>query len=302
MSRHAYKYKHVCAATTVEPSHSEEMDNLASEIKSLGDTIRNMKKQMKDSNDSDIDVDKSILEANIASLLEMKGRYASMNEVVNESLVEAIENDEEMKKTSKELKRVDISKLSIRPSLDDVERISKGQAAKRRGTGSRAVPHRLNEMERKEWDLAKKRRYLSLRGSGWRKERGDSPLANIYRQLCDATNIPCISVQKGIGNDVEDCVIIDVSPLRTKDIGWVKNAVSEILESNPYESFQKMSDFSDVEQLGFEEEEFSLEEYFIKQPIWRIPVHGITVHFGDRVDSRDFAKTLAKAIADGNGK
>ena len=54
--------------------------------------------------------------------------------------------------------------------------------------------------------------------------------------------------------------------------------------------------------LGFEEEEFSLEEYFIKQPIWRIPVHGITVHFGDRVDSRDFAKTLAKAIADGNGK
>lgn len=109
-------------------------------------------------------------------------------------------------------------------------------------------------------------------------------------------------MQKGIGNDVEDCVIIDVSPLRTKDIGWVKNAVSEILESNLYESFQTMNDFSDVEQLGFEEDEFSLEEYFLEQPIWRIPVHGITVHFGDRVDSRDFAKTLAKAIADGNGK
>jgi len=40
---------------------------------------------------------------------------------------------------------------SIRPSIDDVERISKGLAAKRRGTGSRAVPHRLNEAERKEW-------------------------------------------------------------------------------------------------------------------------------------------------------
>ena len=112
----------------------------------------------------------------------------------------------------------------------------------------------------------------------------------------------------------------------------MKNAVSEILESNLYESFQTMNDFSDVEQLGvyfdnlllniklvivqervphfnvhlsflgFEEDEFSLEEYFLEQPIWRIPVHGITVHFGDRVDSRDFAKTLAKAIADGNGK
>ena len=153
VGRHAYKYKHVCAATTAEPSHSEQMDmdNLASEIKSLGDTIRNMKKQMKDSNGSDIDVDKSILEANIASLLEMKGRYASMNEVVNASLNEAIENNEGMKIIPRELKRVDISKLSIRPSLDDVERISKGQAAKRRGTGSRAVPHRLNEMERKEW-------------------------------------------------------------------------------------------------------------------------------------------------------
>jgi hypothetical protein len=33
------------------------------------------------------------------------------------------------------------------------ERISKGQAAKKRGTGSRGVPHRLNEAERKEWDL-----------------------------------------------------------------------------------------------------------------------------------------------------
>ena len=87
---------------------------------------------------------------------------------------------------------------SVRPSLDDVERISRGQAAKRRGTGSRAVPHRLNEMERKEWEVAKKRRYLALRGTGWRKERGDSPLANIYRQLCDALAIPSISLQRGV--------------------------------------------------------------------------------------------------------
>lgn len=31
-----------------------------------------------------------------------------------------------------------------RPSLDDIERISKGLAAKTRGVGSRQVPHRLN--------------------------------------------------------------------------------------------------------------------------------------------------------------
>ena len=42
-----------------------------------------------------------------------------------------------------------------RPSLDDVQRISMGDAAKHRGTGSRAVPHRLNAEERKAYDLAK---------------------------------------------------------------------------------------------------------------------------------------------------
>jgi len=31
-----------------------------------------------------------------------------------------------------------------RPSLDDIERISKGMAATKRGVGSRMVPHRLN--------------------------------------------------------------------------------------------------------------------------------------------------------------
>ena len=83
-------------------------------------------------------------------------------------------------------------KSDIRPTIDDVERISRGQAAKRRGTGSRSVPHRLNAEERIEWDYAKLRRYLNLRGTGWRKERGDSPLANIYRNYCDALGIPSI--------------------------------------------------------------------------------------------------------------
>ena len=90
-----------------------------------------------------------------------------------------------------------MSHFGIRPSTDDVERISKGLAAKRRGTGSRSVPHRLNSEERIEWEIAKKKKFLVLRGTGWRKERGDSPLANIYRQYCDATEIPCISVQRG---------------------------------------------------------------------------------------------------------
>lgn len=69
--------------------------------------------------------------------------------------------------------------LDIRPSIDDVEKISYGQKAKKRGVGSRGVPHRLNQEERLEWDLAKKRGYLVLKGTGFRKERQDSPLGKL---------------------------------------------------------------------------------------------------------------------------
>ncbi len=101
-----------------------------------------------------------------------------------------------------------------RPSLDDVERISKGQAAKRRGVGSRAVCHRLNEMERKEFELAKKLGFVQLRGTGYRRERKGSPLANIHRQLCDALARPCIEIHRGLGTDAVDEVVVDLSPLR----------------------------------------------------------------------------------------
>ena len=44
--------------------------------------------------------------------------------------------------------------------------------------------------------------------------------------------------------------MIDVSPLRTKQVGWLKVAINEILELNSYESFQHIRDFSDIDQLG----------------------------------------------------
>lgn len=101
-----------------------------------------------------------------------------------------------------------------RPSLDDVERLSHGQAAKKRGTGSRNICHRLNEMERKEFDLAKKMGFVQLRGTGYRRERKGSPLANIHRQLCDALGRPCIEVHRGLGTDATDEVVVDLSPYR----------------------------------------------------------------------------------------
>ena len=100
-----------------------------------------------------------------------------------------------------------------------MERISKGQAAKKRGVGSRSVCHRLNEMERKEFELAKKLGFVQLRGTGYRRERKGSPLANIHRQLCDALARPCVEIHRGLGTDAIDEVVVDLSPLRPTAAG-----------------------------------------------------------------------------------
>lgn len=187
-----------------------------------------------------------------------------------------------------------VRKLDIRPALDDIERISYGKAAKRRGTGSRGVPHRLNEAERKEWDLAKKRRFLTLRGSGWRRERGDSPLANIYRNFCDAVGIPAISVERGLAGD-SDTVIVDFSPLRTRDVKEIAEDCIEISKS--FSNMAGYRDESAVDQLGFEPE--IIDDQLINDVIWRIPVYSVKFDFTVRSESKLFAEQIAVKYANG---
>lgn len=183
-------------------------------------------------------------------------------------------------------------KLSIRPSLDDIERISRGQAATKRGVGSRAVPHRLNALERKEWDLAKRRRYLLVRGTGWRKERGDSPLANIYRNYCDALDIPCVSVYRSIQEDESniliDKVIIDFSPLRISDVREIVEAC--LKDSREISSLISIEDSSDISKLGWS---VDTDKLFQEEAIWRIPVYCVVAKFSDRTDSKRFAESIA---------
>eukprot|EP00854_Cymbomonas_tetramitiformis_P014183 gene14183-16770_t len=109
------------------------------------------------------------------------------------------------------------TKPTGRPTLDDVERISRGQSAKRRGTGSRQVPHRLNAEEAKAFQIAKKRRYVVVRGTGVRRERRGSPLVNTFRQYCDHFGWPCVIVEQGTGSDNPDVVAVDTSPMRVVD-------------------------------------------------------------------------------------
>eukprot|EP00798_Chlamydomonas_sp_ICE-L_P032562 gene32562-12480_t len=83
-----------------------------------------------------------------------------------------------------------------RPNIDDVERISFGQKSKTRGTGSRRIPHRLNQEERSIWERAKKKNFLAVRGTAYRKERKGHPLPNIFRQWCDANERACVVVEQ----------------------------------------------------------------------------------------------------------
>ncbi len=204
--------------------------------------------------------------------------------------------------TKDQLHRIDIltSKLSIRPVLDDIERLSRGEAAKRRGTGSRQVPHRLNSMERKEWELAKVRRFLMLRGTGYRRERGDSPLANIYRNYCDAVSVPCISIVRNLGIDSVDQVVVDFSPLRTFDgIGTLVQYCRDL--ANEYNSCVKIVECSEVIQLqSMNITGNGNQNVFNDQPIWNIPPFGLIVSFAERSDGRKFGELLGYQLARGN--
>jgi hypothetical protein len=49
-----------------------------------------------------------------------------------------------------------------RPTIDDVVRISWGKPAKQKGTGSRGIPHRLNQDERITFDLALNKGFVEV--------------------------------------------------------------------------------------------------------------------------------------------
>ncbi|GMI27588.1 hypothetical protein TeGR_g1234 [Tetraparma gracilis] len=99
-----------------------------------------------------------------------------------------------------------------RALLHDVLRLSHGQPTSSK-LGSRGIPHRLNQAESKQFELARSKGYLTLTGSGHRRSRAGSPLSNIFRLYCDASNLPAISLHKStIPN--QDYIDVDVSPLR----------------------------------------------------------------------------------------
>ena len=67
-----------------------------------------------------------------------------------------------------------------KPSKDDVERLSRGQATRAK-IGSRGIGHRLTQKERLLFEAAKKRGFLKVPTNGIR-----SNVLNVYRLWCAA--------------------------------------------------------------------------------------------------------------------
>lgn len=129
------------------------------------------------------------------------------------------------------------SRKVFRANLDDVENLSYGRGAKKqRGTGSRFTCHRLNRDERRIFDQAKRDGYLTVRGTGYRKNRKGSPVVNTFRQRCDALAQICVIVEKRSGSDR---VVIDFSTLRVQDDSPLVSFLMETVFRVDYPDFHE---------------------------------------------------------------
>ena len=116
----------------------------------------------------------------------------------------------------RKLQRPEALRSAWRPSLADVERLTRGEAARARGAGSRAVPHRLDAEERPAYERAVGAGFVTVAGTGYRRGRKGAPLVNSCRQRADALGHAFVRLEKGRAEG-EDAVVVDLSPLRVLD-------------------------------------------------------------------------------------
>jgi hypothetical protein len=201
-----------------------------------------------------------------------------------------------------------------RISRDDVERLSRGQPSKKKGYGSRNVPHRLNDEERAEMDRAAKKGFVSFAGTGNRRTRKGSPLANIHRQWCDARDKPQILHFKASGGRQPlDQVIVDLSPLRLNGLFDDPSRVDDFLakwkaeidtaaSNSGMQIYTRTSDV-DADENDLDEDiatdylvtldHHAVMEAWATKPIWKLPVVSFAVFEGDRPRAKAMAKELA---------
>ena len=70
-----------------------------------------------------------------------------------------------------------------------------------------------------------------MRGTGYRRERKGNPLPNIFRQWCDAKEVPCIVIEQVTGEEqfVPSCIIARQTEEQDGIAGHVSNPQSPFL-------------------------------------------------------------------------
>ena len=170
----------------------------------------------------------------------------------------------------------------FRPTLDDVERISFGKGARKRGTGSRYIPHRLNQDERLLYNQAKENNYLVVKGTAYRRERKGSPLCNTFRQRCDALGQVCVVVEKHCGGDR---VKVDFSTLRVQSDGAFVAQIMEMLKSKYPELIDGVSNNTSRMTIDL--------KAIQNEPIWNMEPRLLIV---DSIIDRSMAISVAKDV------
>ena len=173
-----------------------------------------------------------------------------------------------------------------RPDVRDVENISWGLPAKKKGTGSRGIPHRLNQEERLVFDQARRQGFLQVTGSAWRSQRRDAPLLNSYRSLMDARGRPMIVLHKmsphssSSVNDSVDRLVVDLSPLRLPlDFVRIERELDErVMAEFNISSQQLDANGFDVQEINTESTADDETHYncWETRPIYQLPPHSLT--------------------------
>ena len=135
---------------------------------------------------------------------------------------------------------------------------------------------------------AQKRRFMVLSGTGYRRERKGSPLANSWRQLADALAVPAVTVQNGAGEPSRpDVVVVDLTPLREGRARCLETRDTCVALAAPYAATLGRDDAEHVSETN---------EELLERAIWQLPSVLLEFACPDRPSAKAFAEVLSKEL------
>lgn len=193
---------------------------------------------------------------------------------------------------------------------------AKKKNSKRNGGGGGRQPmfERLPESDQRAFERASRQGFVTLEGTGYRRGRKSSPLANLHREWCDKRSKPQIVLCKASGGRPLDNVIVDLSPLRLgilspdgmdaailkykKQIIKAAEASGMTLRSDYVEdNSEKVAIVEVEEQTGIAEVLIGVPTFdssaWAKKPISSLPTVSMGVFEGERVCAKRMVKALS---------